>query len=222
MSNTQEVNYVIDTLQLELEEQLAQEAKMKAIINEIESQKKQEETEKKPLKLKLQMPTKLPERTTFVNRHRINLVPRIGVARIANNVMLATGSLNAAAAATQLNTATNTCLYDTITIQLPNWFSQSANSEKSVELEYIHLYQIDPTNGVWYSVPSTMHSDLVQFYKSADNYVCSTNMMYSFPKKFVIGDKKDTFDMWFRDMAGYLIDLDTTKTRVILELVLRY
>ena len=211
----QEVNYVIDTLQLELEEQQKQESQMVNMIKQVEYEENLVKREKM-VRVLAERPKELPQRTIFVNRKRLNFIPQIKRVQKRNKEILK-----------QPLTADDDedeseCLYDTIVIDLPNWFSQSANPEKSIELEYIHLYQYIADTDTWTPIPSTMHSDLVQFYKSADNYVCSTNMMYSFPKKFIIGDKKDTFDMWFRDMAGYLIDLDTTKTRVILELVLRY
>ena len=77
-------------------------------------------------------------------------------------------------------------------------------------------------NEEWVALASTMHSDLVQFRPSADSYVMSTNVMYNWEKKFHIPTNKSTFDIWFRNLTGKLIDLDPAKTRIIIELLLTF
>ena len=68
----------------------------------------------------------------------------------------------------------------------------------------------------------TCHSDLVQVNTSADCCLGCTNMMYSFPKKYVIGNSVGSFNMWFRDMSGKIVDVDPFKTHLIVELILRW
>lgn len=176
-------------------------------------------------------------------------------------------------------TAASDVVYDTICFELPTYFTQSTNSEKSIEIEYIHLLQrpngtttttttaddgssetvertivpgiattgepilttttttteIDTGGNTttttsteitdeteWNTVPSTMHSDLVQFRPSADSYVMSTNVMYNWQKKFTLPDAKSSFDIWFRDLNGFIIDMDPMKTRIIIELLLTF
>ena len=77
-------------------------------------------------------------------------------------------------------------------------------------------------NEEWVALASTMHSDLVQFRPSADSYVMSTNVMYNWEKKFHIPTNKSTFDIWFRDMFGRIIEVDPAKTRIIIELLLTF
>ena len=68
----------------------------------------------------------------------------------------------------------------------------------------------------------TCHSDLVQVNTSADSCLGMTNVMYSFPKKYVIGNSVQSFNMWFRDMSGKIVDVDPYKTHLIVELILRW
>ena len=177
-------------------------------------------------------------------------------------------------------TSASDALYDTMVVELPKYFTQSRNTNKSIDLQYVHLLQrvqdynytkttnpdgsieevtvntmpsvdsdgapvtstvtttkITDTDGNettrttttinsdagWTAIPSTMHSDLVQFRPSADNYVCGVNMMYDAgEKKFVIPNEKSTFDVWFRTLGGDIIELLPTTTRVIIELLLTY
>ena len=116
----------------------------------------------------------------------------------------------------------STVIYDTLCFELPDYFTESAFTGKAVELQYIHLLQYSVNDKEWYYVPSTMHSDLVQFRPSADSYVCATNVMYTWTKRFVIPRNMPSFDLWFRDMNGTIINMDPTITRVIVELLLTY
>ena len=177
-------------------------------------------------------------------------------------------------------TSASDALYDTMVIELPHYFTQSKNTNKHIDLQYVHLLQrvqdynytkttnpdgsieevtvntlptvdtdgapvtstvtttkITDTEGNettttttnissdpgWTAIPSTMHSDLVQFRPTADNYVCAVNMMYDAGEKvFVIPNEKTTFDVWFRTLGGDIIELLPSKTRVIIELLLTY
>ena len=177
-------------------------------------------------------------------------------------------------------TSASDALYDTMVIGLPDYFTQSKNANKHIDLQYVHLLQrvqdynytkttnpdgsieevtvntlptID-TDGApvtstvtttkitdiegnetttttttinsdpgWTAIPCTMHSDLVQFRPTADNYVCGVNIMYdSGEKVFPIPNEKATFDVWFRTLGGDIIELLPSKTRVIIELLLTY
>ena len=166
-------------------------------------------------------------------------------------------------------------VYDTICFELPAFFTQSTNTDKCIEIQYIHLMQrpngIESTttsnsdgttttviknttpsisadgkpiltttttttnadgtsttttevsnNEEWIALASTMHSDLVQFRPSADSYVMSTNVMYNWEKRFYLPNNKASFDIWFRDMFGRVIELDPAKTRIIIELLLTF
>ena len=71
-------------------------------------------------------------------------------------------------------------------------------------------------------LPCTCHSDLVQVNASADCCIGCSNLMYSFPKKYVIGNAVQSFNMWFRDMSGKIVDIDPYKTHLIVEVILRW
>ena len=173
------------------------------------------------------------------------------------------------------NLTSNDVVFDTICFELPAFFTQSTNTDKCIEIQYIHLMQrphgietsttsssdgktttivknitpsISPTgkpilttttittnsdgttetitevsnNEEWIALASTMHSDLIQFRPSADSYVMSTNVMYNWEKKFYLPTNKSSFDIWFRDMFGRVIELDPSKTRIIIELLLTF
>ena len=82
--------------------------------------------------------------------------------------------------------------------------------------------QFISNNDEWNTLASTLHSDLVQFRPSADSYVMSTNIMYNWQKKFIIPDSRASFDIWFRDLNGFIIEMDPVKTRIIIELLLTF
>ena len=194
------------------------------------------------------------ESNVFANKHRQNIIA--GHKHTASNVT-----------------------YDTICFELPTYFTQSKNPDKSIEIQYIHLLQrpngtqttitenedgssttttetMTPSiaadgspilttirtvtetdtagqtttqttqfisnNNEWNALASTLHSDLVQFRPSADSYVMSTNIMYNWQKKFIIPDSRASFDIWFRDLNGFIIEMDPVKTRIIIELLLTF
>ena len=71
-------------------------------------------------------------------------------------------------------------------------------------------------------VKASFHTDLIRNNESADNYLCATNIAYPVPKRYVCSDNKEKFSAWFRDMKGKILDLDTSKRRIIIECVLYF
>ena len=169
-----------------------------------------------------------PESSTFSETKCFKNKSRLGKV-LKNSLVPLTATPTTTA--TETTTTEDEPVYDTICFELPDYFTDSQTTNKSVELQYIHLLQrkkiIDPNTGdpiylPWDYVPATMHSDLVQFRPNADYYVCATNVMYTWTKKFVIPAGKKSFDLWFRTMDGAIVNLDPTLTRVIVELLLAY
>ena len=118
-------------------------------------------------------------------------------------------------------TIDETIIYDTVCFELPDYFVESRNPNKSVEFQLVHCL-IKDADGTWNYLPATMHSDVVQYRSSADSYVCSTEVMYTQRKHFYIPNTQKSFDLWFRDMNGDILDMTPTTTRVIIELLLTY
>lgn len=112
----------------------------------------------------------------------------------------------------------NSLLYDTIFIDVPEYFIQSRNPNKTISILQARFFDLTTGN----PIVASMHSDLVQINASADNYCCSTNMLYPVPITLVLPTNKSKFECWFRDYKGKLIDLDPTKVRLILECILEY
>ena len=115
----------------------------------------------------------------------------------------------------------STVLYDTIFIDLPMYFCQSNNANKSLSITIARLFDISDTSNPR-EIISSMHSNIVRINESADNYCCSCNMIYPIPKDYPMPDNKSRFEVWFRDIYGNLIDLDTKKIRCIIEMTLHY
>ena len=87
---------------------------------------------------------------------------------------------------------------------------------------YIEVPLPDEEQDPYKTLECTCHSDLVQVNTSADYCLGATNVMYSFPKKYIIGNSVQYFNMWFRDMSGKIVDIDPFKTHLIVELILRW
>lgn len=109
--------------------------------------------------------------------------------------------------------------YDTLYITLPEVFTNSGNTHKTVQIYVVHLYDLETRCEIPYA---SMYSDLIQVNKSADNYCCACNIYHSTPKDFIIADSKSVFEVWFRDIGGEIIDLNPTKTRIIFEMLLTF
>ena len=108
--------------------------------------------------------------------------------------------------------------FDTAYIVLPEYFTQSSNPQKSVRILFVRLY--DLVNETQYD--ASLHSTLLQFNNSADNYICATNIAYPHPKSFIVGNSQQHFEVWFRKMNGEIIDLTPAETRMIIEMELEY
>lgn len=125
-------------------------------------------------------------------------------------------------------TATNdeTINYDTLHIKFPEYFIESGNPNKRIEVEICRLF--DMTSSDAYSgetgveMAASMHSDIWNINDSADHYICSTNTLYNNPKCYTVGDNRSVFEIWFYKPDGSVIDLDPAKTRAIIEFVLKY
>ena len=108
--------------------------------------------------------------------------------------------------------------YNTITIQLPQYFTNALNPNKTVQVLMVRLY--DPSTSE--RIEGSAHSDIVMTSASADYYVCATNLAYPIPKTYVIPTNKPTFNVWFKRVDGSIVDLEPSKTRVIIELLLTF
>ena len=78
--------------------------------------------------------------------------------------------------------------------------------------------------GEWQPVNCSVHSDtFVRSDACFDFFVCMGNVdMYSAPVEAVIGDSEPTFTFWLKDAAGNVMDVYPTKTKVIMELNLKF
>ena len=125
------------------------------------------------------------------------------------------------------NPSTETAVnYDTLHIKLPEYFTESKNTNKYIEVEICRLFDLTSTDAytgkAGVEMAASMHSDIWDINDSADHYICSTNTLYNNPKCYTVGDNKSVFEIWFYTPDGSVIDLDPTKTRAIIEFVLKY
>ena len=114
-------------------------------------------------------------------------------------------------------------LANCVTIDLPDYFYQARNSGKTVGIECVTVLQ--KHHGKWEPVPNcTVHSDsFARTNANYDFYICQGNYSYhSTPRVFVIGDAEATFRFWLRDSSGDDMEMYPTRTKVIMELILRY
>ena len=107
---------------------------------------------------------------------------------------------------------------NTIYCTLPPYFIHSRDPGKEIQLLIFRVFDLE--QGC--EIQATLHSDISIIDASADHYIASSNTLYSIPKRYKIGDNRSMFQMWLRDLNGNLLDLDVTKLRVIIELVLSY
>ena len=116
--------------------------------------------------------------------------------------------------------------YDTLHIKFPEYFIESGNPNKRIEVEICRLYDMTSTDSytgeVGMEMAASMHSDIWNVNDSADHYICSTNTLYNNPKCYTIGDNRSVFEVWFYRPDGSVIDLDPLKTRAVIEFVLKY
>ena len=129
---------------------------------------------------------------------------------------LSTGQFRSTTEATE--TYENSALYDTIWIQLPQYFVNSPNPKKSIDVLMVRVFDVN--NGV--ELVASVHSDIVQMNKSSDSYMCAANQLYPIPKKYIMPDNTAVFEVWVRRMDGNILDLDPDQTRVVMELLLKY
>ena len=113
-------------------------------------------------------------------------------------------------------------LANTVTVDLPDYFVQARSSRKIVGVRKITVYQ--KRRGEWQPVNCSVHSDtFVRSDACFDFFVCMGNVdMYSAPVEAVIGDSEPTFTFWLKDAAGNVMDVYPTKTKVIMELILKF
>ena len=109
-------------------------------------------------------------------------------------------------------------MYDTLYIKLPDYFTSSMNPDKTVTVLIARVYDINTRE----PIVSSLHSNLLQFNRSADDYIMTTNVLYPTPKSFQVPSTQSTYEVWLRRIDGSLIDLDPSKTRVIIEFMLNY
>ena len=108
--------------------------------------------------------------------------------------------------------------YNAITFKLPEYFTNARNPNKTVQVLLVRLYDL----ATQAKIEGSVHSNLVMSQQSADYYICATNLAYPNPKTYTISDNKAMFDVWFKRVNGSIVDLDPTKTRVIIELLLTF
>ena len=116
------------------------------------------------------------------------------------------------------NCTCNSVKFDTIYIDLPTYFAQSPNTRKSVSILQARLFDVVSDT----EITGSLHSSLVQTDSSSDNYVCSTNKLYPIPPTFCVPTRQMRFECWCRDIHNKLIDLDTKKAHLLLELLLEF
>ena len=125
-----------------------------------------------------------------------------------------------------ISSSNNDANYDTLHIKFPEYFIESGNPNKRIEVEICRLYDMTSTDSytgeVGMEMTASMHSDIWNINDSADHYICSTNTLYNNPKCYTVGDNRSVFEIWFYRPDGSVIDLDPTKTRAIIEFVLKY
>ena len=119
---------------------------------------------------------------------------------------------------TMIPVTANATPLNTIYCSLPAYFIHSRDAKKEIQLLIFRAFDLEGG----YEIQATLHSDIASIDASADHYIASSNTLYSVPKSYKIGDNRSMFQMWLRDLNGNLLDLDTTKLRVIIELVLSY
>jgi hypothetical protein len=68
----------------------------------------------------------------------------------------------------------------------------------------------------------TCYSNLVQDNPYDDDFLVFTDEHKLLDKKLIIYDAKTKFNIWFKSAYGQVIDLDPTKTRIIVELILEF
>ena len=116
--------------------------------------------------------------------------------------------------------------YDTLHIKFPEYFIESGNPNKRIEVEICRLYDMTSTDAytgkAGVEMSASMHSDIWNVNDSADHYICSTNTLYNNPKCYTVGDNRSVFEIWFYRPDGSVIDLDPVKTRAVIEFVLKY
>ena len=124
------------------------------------------------------------------------------------------------------STTPTTITYDTLHIKFPDYFVESGNPYKQVEVEICRLFDLTKTDSyteeTGIEMAASMHSDIWNMNDSADHYICSTNTLYNNPKSYTIGDNRGIYEIWFYKPDGSVVDLDPLKTRAIIEFVLKY
>ena len=152
-----------------------------------------------------------PLKPSLGNLNRLNY-------RLVNRSVITRNDTTYQMNSTSSDTLAASVLYDTLYISLPSFFTTAPNSKKSVGIIIARLFDLAECK----EIVGSIHSTLVQFDASANNYCCSSNLLYSEPKRFTIADNTSIFEVWCRDLNGSIIDLDPAKTRLILELVLEF
>lgn len=152
-----------------------------------------------------------PQKPTLGNLNRLNY-------RLINRSIITRGDTTYQMNTTSSDTLAASVMYDTLYISLPQFFTSSPNSKKTVGIIIARLFDLAECK----EIVGSIHSTLVQFDASANNYCCATNLIYPQPKRFNIADNSSIFEVWCRDLNGNIIDLDPARTRLILELLLEF
>ena len=108
--------------------------------------------------------------------------------------------------------------YDTVYIDLPPNFVQSRNPNKNISILLVRLFDLTSNS----EITASLHSDISRIDSSADHYCCACNLLYTPPKSYPSPDNKQKFECWFRTIDGSIVELDPTKTRFVIELVLEF
>ena len=126
----------------------------------------------------------------------------------------------------KISSSDSEATYDTFYIKFPEYFTESKSHNKQIEVEICRLFDMTSVDGytgdLGVEMSASMHSDIWTANDSAEHYICSTNTLYNNPKRYVIGDNRSVFEVWFYKPDGSVIDLDPLKTRAIIEFVLKY
>ena len=152
-----------------------------------------------------------PLKPSLGNLNRLNY-------RLLNRSVITRNDTTYQMNSTSSDTLAASVLYDTLYISLPSFFTTCPNSKKCVSIIIARLFDLAECK----EIIGSIHSSLVQFDASANNYCCSSNILYPQPKRFNIADNTAIFEVWCRDLNGSIIDLDPAKTRLILELLLEF
>ena len=110
--------------------------------------------------------------------------------------------------------------YSALCCSLPPYFVHSYNKDKKVWFKNVQVWQ--KVDDEWTNNQVKVYSDIIQFYRPINSFLCLSNYKHEDPDYYTIADNKDTFLLWCKSVDGTTIDMDPTKTLVLMELILLF